>query len=298
MICKAPATTARAGYIRQVLSAFESAAHVAAWREMPWATLALNATFYLDAYLTRAAYQQALTEAIEQAEREQQHWRTWKAAQLFDAPNVAAWYSPDAPPQRRYYQLFVQASASADLRCLLLAQHAVEMAEIVPEMLFAAMRWGSIAPEAPTLPPTTPADPSIDSVQTLIEQLSRGLLARRIAVELFIDRLLTLHAVQRAGELTDNQFCLPRNTAALIADAPRYVERSPNLLRAVQPHELAQRVVARYAPRAVLAIEAGLVEAETLPNRQRLLLLAALDRVLVHFEQPLPQRAMKGHKQE
>lgn len=284
MVRFAPAM-ARAVYQESLVAVLRAAEHIAILPQLPTGLLALNATFYLQSYLPPAAYRTGLAEARYLASAELSAWRQPPGTPAGSA-ELELLLQAGTPRPALYRWLFEQALATADPLRLLLAQHACEMAEALDERaLGLALRFGLLALPAAARSAVTPT--IVPPVATLLEALSRALLCRRIGAAQFIERLLVLHAANRARALSATAYSAPLALAApmimpLLTEAAMH--HVPRRLRVTQPYDLAQRALSPlpgHAPgTAALAVEAGLVEAETLSSGPHLLLLAALDRVL------------------
>ncbi|HEX6288414.1 MAG TPA: hypothetical protein VFZ66_04445 [Herpetosiphonaceae bacterium] len=270
---------ARITYIQELEAALAQLDHAAALARMPWALLALNATFYLDRYLTAAAYRVALRAAIDAAGAERQGWPTPSGDAPADLDELQPPVEAGATRQTLYRWVFDRAVSSGNPAQFLLAQHACEIAEVVPEsFLSSALRMGLLPVPVSSFaaPPTASATPGARS----IEQLSRALLRHRLTPRDFAESLLVLHAAQRAQELTGHAYAVPLAPPDHAQDSDLSAACTPKRLRIGQPHDLAARALASANPLAIMTVEAGLVEAETLHGAPQLLLLAALDRAL------------------
>jgi hypothetical protein len=286
MIAIAPAT-AHVVYIEALREALPAAERLAALPQLPTRLMALNASFYLSDYLPKPLYRAMLETSIAAAAEER---RAWQQAPVGDAPaavELERLAQAGVARPALYRWLFEQAVASGQPQRLVLAQHACEMAEVLDDRDAArALRVGLLALPDVVAPVGAPlSEPP--SAPMLIEAVSRALLCRRISPAQFVAHLLALHAATRARELIDRAFSAPLTLAAgaiqplLQSDA---MQHTPKRLRVASSCELALRAVQPAAQPstdvAVLAVEAGLVEAETLSSAQQLLLLAALDRLL------------------
>lgn len=280
MMSVLPTTDRAVAYQHSLAGTLAAAAHLAALPQMPWQTLALNATFYLDLYLTGSEYRTALERALERAAQESRLW----SQQAADPPIFASTAINGPPAMARAQfprQLFDQAVAVDSPAQLVLAQHAAEMAEVLDDTARQLVfRFGTLR-----LPPNVfalAASAAINPVEpsALIERLSRAMLAKRVNAFGFADQLLMLHAANRAQELVDAQYSAPLAVAARwIAPLP-LIQQPLRRVPIMQPHDLARRALACPNPRAVLMVEAGLVEAEALSNSQRFVIYAALDKAL------------------
>lgn len=271
----------RASYTRAITASLAALAPLARLPQLPWRLLALNAMFYLDPYLTSAEYAAALDEAVAAATAEHRRW----AGQSIAADSSGA--ATSAPRATLYRDLFAQAVATAQPARLLLAQHAAEMAEALPDdQLAAALHVGRLAlpPDALPLTPGPPAPPDPDPA-LLVERLSRARLCGRIAPDRFVAGLLVVHAARRAYELTSPgdpaPLALAARLLAALPDHPAMMRHIPQRLCVAQPHALVRRALDSGDPQAILAVEAGLVEAEALTTGPQLLLLAALGKSVV-----------------
>lgn len=279
MISIAPSGTARAAYRESLQLTLSAAARLVGLPEMPTATLTLNAAFYLESYLPAVRYHAALDTALARAAAERSSWQALPSGVAPGGAALHALLRAGRPRAMLYGWLFEQAVASGQPQRLLLAQHACEMAELLDDAdLPLALRFGLL--DVPLAERAVPTLAALPPSSTLIEGLSRALLCRRIDAPTFVQRLLTLHAANRARALAGPDCTSPLALAAapilpLLSEAA--MRHVPSRLRVTQPCELALRAG---EPLAVLAIEAGLVEAETLSSGQHLLLLAALDRAL------------------
>lgn len=278
MLATLPTTaSSRAAYLQELESTIAQTAHLGGLAALPWPLLALNATFYLDQYLTTAAYRAALTTARHKAAAERQSWHTLPGNTSANDELYRLIEAGAARP-RLYRWLFDHALSTGNPAQFLLAQHAAEIAEVVSGRQFeAALRLGLIAVPDDALAAVEPsADGIIPSAES-IEQLSRALLRHRVTTRHFAESLLLLHAARRAEQLTGVVFAAPialHDPAAPTLDFSSTLKR----LRIVQRHDLAQRAVTSGDSLAITTVEAGLVEAEKLHGGPQLLLLAALDR--------------------
>lgn len=285
MLSFAP-TTARVAYQQSLAAALGAAEQIARLPQLPTQLLALNAIFYLQVYLPPAAYHAGLAEAQRLTSIEQHGWRVLPSGTAAGSAELELLIQVGTPRPALYRWVFEQALTTGEPLRLLLAQHACEMAEALDDrMLRAALHFGLL--QLPTASVPVLASSAVPPVATLIEALSRALLCRRISSAQFIERLLVLHAANRACALSADAFSGPLALIAptilpLVTEA--VMQHVPSRLRVTQPYDLAQRALRPlpgHAPGlAALAVEAGLVEAETLSSGQHLLLLAALDRVL------------------
>lgn len=256
-------------------------AHVNALPALPWTVLALNATRYLDVYLAPASYHAAVTSAIEAILRDR---FTQFPLPSGDPAGFAQLQAlADAPRAVLYRHVFEQAVQTGRLDQLILAQHVCEIAEVVaPAHTIAALRVGvlPLLTDAPRIVPSA-ATPSADA---LLLRLCHALVSAVITPARFGGLLMALHAARRAYDLIDPLYDAPLALVAAPIFALPNTTRPPKRLAIVQPRDLAQRAVALPQPQARLVIEAGLVEAQLVAGASRLLLLAALDRVLAALE--------------
>lgn len=278
MLATLPTTAAsRAAYLQELESTIARAAALGELAALPWPLLALNATFYLDQYLTTAAYRAALTTTRHNAAAERQSW----PAVLTSTPaadELQRLIEAGAARARLYRWLFDHALSTGNPAQFLLAQHAVEIAEVVGnQQLEAALRVGLLVVPIDALSAVeSSATGTLPSAES-IEQLSRALLRHRVTTRHFAESLLLLHAARRAEQLTGVAFAAPitlDDPAAPTLDFASTLKR----LRIVQRHDLAQRAVTSGDTLAITTVEAGLIEAEALHGGPQLLLLAALDR--------------------
>ena len=284
MVRFAPAT-ALSVYQQSLIAALSAAEHIAALPQLPTGLLALNATFYLQSYLPPAVYRAGLAEAQRLASVERHRWRQSPGTPA-GSVELEQLLQAGTPRPSLYRWLFEQALATADPLRLLLAQHACEMAEALDDRaLGLALRFGLL--ELPAATPSALASAAVPPVATLLEALSRALLCRRISAAQFIERLLMLHAANRAHALSLDAYSAPLALVAplivpLLTEAT--MQHVPSRLRVTQPCALAQRALGplpgHASGMAALVVEAGLVEAEILSSGPHLLLLAAVDRVL------------------
>lgn len=278
MLATLPTTaSSRAAYLQELESTIAQTAAISELPTLPWPLLALNATFYLDQYLTTAAYRAALTTARHNTAAERQSWH----AVLTSAPTADELHrliEVGAARPQLYRWLFDRALSTGNPAQFLLAQHAIEIAEVVGnQQLEAALRLGLIVVPGDALTAVAPSADGITPNAESIEQLSRPLLRHRITTRHFAESLLLLHAARRAEQLTGVPFAAPialDEPSALTLDLSATLKR----LRIVQRHDLAQRAVTSGNSLAIVTVEAGLVEAEELHGGPQLLLLAALDR--------------------
>lgn len=237
----------------------------------PLELLAWTATLFLRPYLTAAEHRAAMRAALERARAEAAAW-----VPAGQAPGLSSPAPGRTERVSLYLPIWRRAVAGGTALHLLLAQHACEIAELLEApALPAALHLGLLLPVAEQ--PVFHELPQPN--EGALELLSRALLSRAIGSATFVDQLLMLHAANRGTELTGG-WAAPRALAAQLGSAIASCDRSPRRLRAAQPHELARRAVLSGSALAVLAVEAGLAEAEQLANGRRLLLLAALDRAL------------------
>ena len=273
------ASPSRAAYLHELDATLAQTSRIHALPQMPWALLALNATFYLDRYLTRAVYQSALASALQRASAERQGWYALPNTQSTDHHELHRLAAAGRSRATLYRRLFEHVSASGNPAQLLLVQHACEIAEVVAaSQLLPALRLGLIAVPASALAAEEASSPGSAPGAASIARLSLALLRRRMPARRFAAHLLLLHAAQRAQELTGHSYILP--LAQLEPGSAHSLGSIPKRLRIVQPPELAQRAIAVADPLAIMIVEAGLVEAEALRGAPYLLLLAALDRAL------------------
>lgn len=272
------AAASRTAYLQELEATIAQAATIGGMAQMPWPLLALNATFYLDQYLTKAAYRAALNTGRHSAAAERQSWQTSPGNAAAAANELHKLIRSHTPRPQLYRWLFEHALSTGNPAQFLLAQHAVEIAEVVSEQqLEAALRLGLIALPADAMDIVRPSADGIAPGAETIEQLSRALLRHRLTTRDFAESLLLLHAARRAQQLTGVTFAAPialHDAAAPALDLPSTLNR----LRIVQRHDLAQRAVTSGDPLAIITVEAGLVEAEELSGGPQLLLLSALDR--------------------
>lgn len=278
--------TARTAYTQELVETLTVAERLATLPQFPTRLLALNATFYLADDLPQPLYRVALDRALAAAANERDEWLPLPSGIVAAGSELEQLVHADASRPVLYRWLFQQAVATGQPERLVLAQHAVEMAGVLADAdLPRALRFGLL-----TLPESSvAAEPLLvlPSTALLIESVSRALLCRQISATQFVVHLLALHAAHRAYAVTEPSFDAPLRLAAaaiqplLRESAMQYV---PKRLRIAQRCELAQRAVHhRSQPDydlAVLAVEAGLMEAETLSSGQQLLLFSALDRLL------------------
>ncbi|MBV9792110.1 MAG: hypothetical protein JOZ51_28245 [Chloroflexi bacterium] len=270
------AAASRTAYLQELEATIAQAAAIGRLTQLPWPLLALNATFYLDQYLTRAAYRAALNTARHSAAAHQ----SWQPSPgtAADANELHELIRSHTPRPQLYRWLFERALSTGNPAQFLLAQHAVEIAEVVSEQqLEAALHLGLIALPTNALDAVEPSADGIAPGAEVIEQLSRALLRHRLTTRHFAESLLLLHAARRAQQLTGVAFAAPialHHASAPALDLPSTLNR----LRIVQRHDLAQRAVTSGDPLAIITVEAGLVEAEELNGGPQLLLLSALDR--------------------
>lgn len=279
MLATLPTTaSSRAAYLQEVATTLTQTAAMAELAKLPWPLLALNATFYLDQYLTTAAYRAALTTARSNATAERQSWQSLPGSVLA-ADELHVLIQANTPRPLLYCWLFDRALSTGNPAQFLLAQHAVEIAEVVGEQqLEPALRLGLITVPRDALAAVEPSASGLVPSPKSIEQLSRVLLRHRVTTRYFAESLLLIHAARRAAQLTGVAFAAPIALDDQVV-APA-VDLSSNLkrLRIVQFHDLAQRAVTSGDSLAIVTVEAGLVEAEELRGGPHLLLLAALDR--------------------
>lgn len=121
------------------------------------------------------------------------------------------------------------------------------------------------------------------AVPALIEGLSRALLARRVTPEQFAERLITLHEIQQS-EADPDHARVQRHAIAEFIATLEHAAVPPRSLRVAQPHELVQRAARLNETTVIAVVQAGLQSIAALHNGQRLLLLAALDRLVVIHE--------------
>jgi hypothetical protein len=280
MLTTLPTTTpSRASYLQELEATLAQTSRIHGLPQLPWTLLALNATFYLDRYLTRSAYQTALATALQMAAAERQDWYALPNTIPTDRNELQRLVAAGTSRATLYRWIFDRAAQSGNPAQFLLAQHACEIAEVVaaPQLL-PALRLGLITVPASALAPVVAWSPSITSGTASIEHLSRALLRHRIPARHFAASLLLLHAAQRAQKLTGHTYSVPlEDPQPGGAHSPACV---PKRLRIVQAPELVQRAIAAADPLAIMLIEAGLVEAEALRGAPYLLLLSALDRAL------------------
>lgn len=278
MLATLPTTaSSRAAYLQELESTIAQTAAISELPTLPWPLLALNATFYLDQYLTTAAYRAALTTVRHNATAERQS----RHAVLTSAPTADELHrliEAGAARPQLYRWLFDRALSTGNPAQFLLAQHAIEIAEVVGnQQLETALRLGLIVVPGDALTTVAPSADGITPNAESIEQLSRALLRHRITTRHFAESLLLLHAARRAEQLTGVPFAAPialDEPSVLTLDLSATLKR----LRIVQRHDLAQRAVTSGDSLAIVTVEAGLVEAEELHGGPQLLLLAALDR--------------------
>jgi hypothetical protein len=273
--------TLGAAYIQEVQATLAATDRLTALSDMPWALLALNATFYLDHYLTTSAYRAALTAALQTAASERQSWPAQSPSSPTDLDELAALIAVGTPRTTLYRWLFERAAHTGQPARFLLAHHACEIAEVLAETyLPSALRLGLLPIPESALTAVGPATPTGAPHHPLsIELLSTALLRRRITPRHFAEQFLVLHATHRAYQLTGVAYMLPSRLPQPMSDAARTPICTPKRLRIGQPHDLARHALALADPLAVMTVEAGLVEAEELRGAPQLLLLAALDRV-------------------
>lgn len=271
------AAASRAAYLQELEATIAQATSIGKLAQLPWPLLALNATFYLDQYLTKTAYRAALNTARHSAAAERQSWQSSLGENSATSELHTLIRSGVSRPQI-YRWLFEHTRNTGNPAQFLLAQHAVEIAEVVSEQqIEAALHLGLIVLPADTLDAVESSANGIIPGAEAIEQLSRALLRHRLTTRHFAESLLLLHAARRAQQLTGVAFAAPialHSTSAPTLDLPSTLNR----LRIVQRHDLAQRAVTSGDPLAIMTVEAGLVEAEELSGGPQLLLLAALDR--------------------
>jgi hypothetical protein len=263
----------RAAYLHELEATIAQTAAIARFTTLPWSLLALNASLYLDAFLTSAAYRSALSAALQRAAAEHQSW-TALPGTLPAENELQCLIANEVTRPALYRWLFERAIESRNPAQVLLAQHACEIAEVFDDrLLLPALRLGLIPVPAAALATVDPADHGF--VGESIETLSRALLRYRLPARQFAERLLLLHAARRANQLSG----LALSATSEESEPPI----PPRRLRIVQPHALAERAVASGNALAITLIEAGLVEAEELRGGPRLLLLAALDHALTRL---------------
>ncbi|HEY0737232.1 MAG TPA: hypothetical protein VGD69_20105 [Herpetosiphonaceae bacterium] len=269
--------SSRAAYLQELESTTAQVGALTELPMLPWSLLALNATFYLDQYLTTAAYRAALTTARHSAAAERQSWHALSSS-TYAAHDLHRLIEAGAARPRLYRWLFDQALSTGNPAQFLLAQHAVEIAEVIDnQQLEAALCLGLLSVPEDALAAVEPSADGIVPGAESIELLSRALLRHRVTTRHFAESLLLLHAARRAEQLTGATFAAPialHDPSAPALDFSSTLKR----LRIVQRHDLAQRAVTSGDPLTVTIVEAGLVEAEELHGGPQLLLLAALDR--------------------
>ncbi|HEY0606745.1 MAG TPA: hypothetical protein VGD58_27755 [Herpetosiphonaceae bacterium] len=278
MLATLPTTaSSRAAYLQELESTIAQAAALGELSALPWSLLALNATFYLDQYLTTATYRAALTTARHSAASERQSWQPLPGS-AHAQDELHRLIEAGATRPRLYRWLFDHALSTGNPAQFLLAQHAVEIAEVVgSRQLEAALCLGLTAVPGNALAAVEPSADGIVPSAESIEQLSRALLKHRVTTRHFAESLLLLHAARRAAQLTGVTFAAPitlHDPEAPALDFSSTLKR----LRIVQRHDLAQRAVTSGDSLTITIVEAGLVEAEELHGGPQLLLLAALDR--------------------
>lgn len=274
-------SSARQRYVTQLESSLQRLMRVQRLPRPPWATLTLNAAFYLDSYLTPAQYRATLDRAIHAAAAEADGWLRDSATASCVRESRSQAIDPGAHRGERYRAAFEGAAATGSLTQIVLAQHACEIAEVVEQALLplafrVSQAWQPLRSVGDRQRPGA----TVHTLDQLIEQLCAALLVGRIGTGRFVLALLGTHAARRARELVDSTFDAPfravtqRITPMLGSFAP------PRTLPSAAPHALARRAARCGLPWALLLVEAGLVEADRLDDSRRALLLAALDRVL------------------
>lgn len=278
MLATLPTTaSSRAAYLQEVATTLTQTAAIAELATLPWPLLALNATFYLDQYLTTAAYRAALTMARFNATAERQSWQSLPGDALA-ADELHGLIQASAPRPLLYRWLFDRALSTGNPAQFLLAQHAVEIAEVVGDQLESALHLGLIAVPREALAAVEPSASGLVPSAESIEQLSRALLRHRVTTRYFAESLLLIHAARRAAQLTGVTFAAPIALDDRAVAPALDFSSNLNRLRIMQCHDLAQRAVTSGDSLAIVTVEAGLVEAEELRGCPQLLLLAALDR--------------------
>lgn len=270
--------TARERYVERLQSFVDAAASGARFDSLPWSLLALNAIFYLDSYLPPREYQMALAAALQAAEREIPVAATW-VGDMSVVPTSAPREAAVRP--LLYRSAFDQAARHEGVLSLLLAQHGCEIAEVLPLAAIgsALNLFASLASTGTVSSKEGPVDLSLPP-DAALEELCRSLLTSRIAPDRFETALLLIHAGKRAFELVDPGYTTAYEVALQRIGPLPLTSRSLKRIRFVQPVDLARRAVALRQSQAVLVVEAGLVEAESLGGAAALLMLAALDRAL------------------
>jgi hypothetical protein len=253
---------------------------------LPWALLTLNAAAYLDAYLPPSQHRGLVTAALSEAQIGIWQWGVEAPAASPAESDLEHLIARGADRPTLYRSVFDHAARSGDGRRLLLAQHACEMAYVVEDALVSdALRIGFLS-----LPRSAPSVRcSSDPISDPLLQLARALLNERIDRSRFGAGVVLLHAARRAQELVGRAYTAPLDLALAAIGDLAVDTRWPWHVPFIQPQTIALRAAEHSDPRAVVLAEAGLVEAETLPPAQQVLLWAALhealrDRVAIVFD--------------
>ena len=242
---------------------------------MPWSLLALNATFYLDAYLPQATYCAVLSQALQAVVVEQAEWMH-PSQGTAEARPVKGMSTESASRHQRYRQLFDLALQTEKPEHLLLTQHACEIAEVLPDMyLDDALHLGRLRLGNVSIPAVLGRSNAGFQTAPGFLAFRRQLLVHSFEPLDFVFILLQLHALRRAAELTDQAVAVEMATMLLEVDAAQL-----DVAGAPEPSSLALRAVELQHPLAVLAVEAALVELDFLSPALQPLLRAVVARAI------------------